>query len=171
MNFHCRESPIFSSLQESAIRLHLEPVKSSPRRLTLLTLLSLPGSPIWSFPFRFQTKRLMHIPIRPHSYCNERRVGGSVFLFSFLRWGETESTWYVGHYFAYCTSPGWWWGVWSSRWKENWQGKPKYSEKTCRSATLSTTKPTWFGLEPVPPRWESGDEPPELWHGQGMRLY
>jgi hypothetical protein len=26
---------------------------------------------------------------------------------------------------------------------ENWQGKPKYSEKTCLSATLSTTNPTW----------------------------
>jgi hypothetical protein len=22
-----------------------------------------------------------------------------------FRWGETESTWYVGHYLAYCTSP------------------------------------------------------------------
>jgi hypothetical protein len=36
----------------------------------------------------------------------------------------------------------WWWWVWSSRWYE-WQGKPKYSEKTCPSATLSTTNPTW----------------------------
>jgi hypothetical protein len=27
-------------------------------------------------------------------------------------------------------------------WNENWQGKPKYSEKTCHSATLSTTNPT-----------------------------
>jgi hypothetical protein len=25
---------------------------------------------------------------------------------------------------------------------ENWQGKPKYSEKTCPSTTLSTTNPT-----------------------------
>jgi hypothetical protein len=25
-------------------------------------------------------------------------------------------------------------------WNEDWQGKPKYSEKTCLSATLSTTK-------------------------------
>jgi hypothetical protein len=25
----------------------------------------------------------------------------------------------------------------------NWHGKPKYSEKTCPSATLSTTNPTW----------------------------
>jgi hypothetical protein len=24
-----------------------------------------------------------------------------------------------------------------------WQGKPKYSEKTCPSATLSSTDPTW----------------------------
>jgi hypothetical protein len=27
-------------------------------------------------------------------------------------------------------------------WNENWQGKPKYSQKTCTSATLSTTNPT-----------------------------
>jgi hypothetical protein len=33
--------------------------------------------------------------------------------------------------------------VWSSRWVEIWQGKPKYSEKTCPTATLSTTNPTW----------------------------
>jgi hypothetical protein len=30
--------------------------------------------------------------------------------------------------------------VWSNWWNENWQGKPKYSEKTYPSATLSTTK-------------------------------
>jgi hypothetical protein len=33
--------------------------------------------------------------------------------------------------------------MWSSRWNENWQGKPKYSGKTCPSATLSTTNPKW----------------------------
>jgi hypothetical protein len=32
---------------------------------------------------------------------------------------------------------------WSNWWNENWQGKPKYSEKTYPSATLSTTNPTW----------------------------
>jgi hypothetical protein len=31
-------------------------------------------------------------------------------------------------------------------WNENWQGKPKYSEKTYPSATLSTTNPTWSDL-------------------------
>jgi hypothetical protein len=33
--------------------------------------------------------------------------------------------------------------LWSNWWNEDWQGKPKYSEKTCPSATLSTTNPTW----------------------------
>jgi hypothetical protein len=38
-------------------------------------------------------------------------------------------------------APGWlWWRIW---WNEDWQGKSKYSEKTCPSATLSTTNPTW----------------------------
>jgi hypothetical protein len=38
--------------------------------------------------------------------------------------------------------PGWlwWWRIW---WNEDWQGKPKYSEKTRPSATLPTTNPTW----------------------------
>jgi hypothetical protein len=35
-----------------------------------------------------------------------------------------------------------------------WQGKPKYSEKTCPDANLSTTNPT---REPGPPRWEGSD--------------
>jgi hypothetical protein len=40
---------------------------------------------------------------------------------------------------------------WRNWWIEDMQGKPKYSEKTCRSATLSTTNPTWLdpGLNPA----------------------
>jgi hypothetical protein len=34
------------------------------------------------------------------------------------------------------------WWMWISQWSKNWQGKPKYSEKTCPSAILSTTNPT-----------------------------
>jgi hypothetical protein len=34
----------------------------------------------------------------------------------------------------------------TSWWNENLQGKPKYSEKTCPSATLFTTNPTWPDL-------------------------
>jgi hypothetical protein len=42
-------------------------------------------------------------------------------------------------------------------WNKDWQGKPKYSDKTCPSATLSTTNPTLFELEPGPPQLEVGD--------------
>jgi hypothetical protein len=40
--------------------------------------------------------------------------------------------------------------LWSNWWSEDWQGKPKCSEKTCPSATLSTTKShmTRPGFEP-----------------------
>jgi hypothetical protein len=38
--------------------------------------------------------------------------------------------------------PRWLWG-WRIRWNEDWQEKPKYSEKTCPRYTLSATNPTW----------------------------
>jgi hypothetical protein len=40
----------------------------------------------------------------------------------------------------------------SNRCNENWQGNPKYLEKTCPSATLSTTNSTWTGLSWNPGR-------------------
>jgi hypothetical protein len=48
---------------------------------------------------------------------------------------------------AYCTAPNdrWVW-LWRTWWNEDWQEKPKYSEKTCPSTTLSTTNPTWPDL-------------------------
>jgi hypothetical protein len=66
----------------------------------------------------------------------------------------------VHYYWPIVPAPDdtWWW-VWSSGWKY-WQGKPKYAEKTCSNAVMSTTNPiTWPVLEPGPPRWEPGDEP------------
>jgi hypothetical protein len=71
------------------------------------------------------------------------------FLICIVRGGvQTGSTRHVGHILAYCTWPGWLWG-WRICWNE-WQGKPKYSEKSCPDATLSTTNPTWPdpGLNP-----------------------
>jgi hypothetical protein len=67
-----------------------------------------------------------------------------LFYFQFVRWDFG----YCGHLLAYCTSPGWW--LWRNWWNEEWQGKPKYSEKTYPSVTLSTTNPTWLdpGLNP-----------------------
>jgi hypothetical protein len=58
---------------------------------------------------------------------------------------------YCGHYWPIVSVPDdrWWW-LWRNWWNEDWQGKLKYSEKTCPSATLSTTNPTWLdpGLNP-----------------------
>jgi hypothetical protein len=36
-----------------------------------------------------------------------------------------------------------WWWLWSNWWNEDWQRKPKYSQNTYPSATLSTTNPIW----------------------------
>jgi hypothetical protein len=48
-----------------------------------------------------------------------------------------ESTWYCGHYWPIVQAPddrwGWLWRIW---WNKDWQAKPKYSEKTCPSATF-----------------------------------
>jgi hypothetical protein len=44
-----------------------------------------------------------------------------------------------------------WRRIWSSQWTD-WQGKPKYLEKTCHSATLSTTNPTRSDLDLYPVR-------------------
>jgi hypothetical protein len=42
--------------------------------------------------------------------------------------------------------------MWGGRCNENWQGKPKYSEKICSRATLSTINPTWPDLGSNPGR-------------------
>jgi hypothetical protein len=71
--------------------------------------------------------------------------------FSFLKGGgKTESAWYYGQCLAYYTNPRWW--LWSNRWNANWQGKPKYSEKTFPSVTLSTTNPIWSDSHSNPGR-------------------
>jgi hypothetical protein len=77
-------------------------------------------------------------------------------FFIYLTHGVTESTWYCDRCLAYCTSQDdrWWW--WWCLWNEYLQRKPKYSEKTCPSATSSTTNKhnlTWARTRQ--PRWES----------------
>jgi hypothetical protein len=54
---------------------------------------------------------------------------------------QTGSTRHVGHLLAYCTpAPGDYEdGEFGGM---NWQGKPKYLEKTYPGATMSTTNPT-----------------------------
>jgi hypothetical protein len=87
-----------------------------------------------------------------HNFCNTYHFMfflGLFFLICIVGGGvQIGSTRHVGHLLAYCTCSGWLWG-WRIWWNE-WQGKPKYSEKTCPDATLSTANPTWPdpGLNP-----------------------
>jgi hypothetical protein len=62
-------------------------------------------------------------------------------LFFLFLVGWDRVSWYCGHYWPTVPAPDdrWWWRNW---WNEDWQGKPKHSEKTCPSATLPTTNPT-----------------------------
>jgi hypothetical protein len=68
-----------------------------------------------------------------------------------------QSTWYCGHYWPIVPAQDdrWWW-LWSNWWNEDWQGKPKYSERTCSSATLSTN-PT--RLDPGSKPGRCGEKP------------
>jgi hypothetical protein len=51
---------------------------------------------------------------------------------------------HCGQFWPIVPAPDDRWGwLWSNWWNEKRQGKPKYSEKTCPKATLSTTNHTW----------------------------
>jgi hypothetical protein len=65
---------------------------------------------------------LTHTHTNTHARTHSENTKGFLskyrcFTVSFLGCSETESTRYVGHYLAYCISPGWW--VWSSRWNDS----------------------------------------------------
>jgi hypothetical protein len=72
-------------------------------------------------------------------------------------WSPTGSTRHVGHQLGYCTCPGWLWG-WRIWWNDDWQGKPKYSEKTCPAPLCPSQIPhDLTEREPGSPRWEASD--------------
>jgi hypothetical protein len=64
--------------------------------------------------------------------------------FSLLLVGVALGPLSCGHFWPIVPDPDDRWGLlWKNWWNEDWQEKPKYSEKTWTSATLSTTDPTW----------------------------
>jgi hypothetical protein len=94
-----------------------------------------------------------HYPEYVFSWYSSAPEANSVSMFLLVSWSGVGLC-QLGTSATVCpTVPAparWWWG-WS-----NWKGKPKYSEKTCPTATLSATNPT-SGLEAGTPRWEAGD--------------
>jgi hypothetical protein len=59
--------------------------------------------------------------------------------FFFIASGVGLGPLYCGHFWSIVPAPDDRWGwLWSYWWNEDWQGKPKYSEKTCPS-----TNPNW----------------------------
>jgi hypothetical protein len=90
-------------------------------------------------------------------------------FFLFVRWDFG----YCGHYWPIVPAPDDRWGwLWRNWWNKDWQGKPKYSEKTYPSATLSTTNPTWLdpGLKPGRRCGKPSTLPLELWSGLYTRI-
>jgi hypothetical protein len=43
-----------------------------------------------------------------HTTVTAQHLWPIILVSKFLGWDETGSIWHVGHYLAYCTSPGWW---------------------------------------------------------------
>jgi hypothetical protein len=133
-------------------RQSIPPRKSSPQQLVISEVLWHPLRT--NFPrcktFR-QNRAVPALKLSPfRRFCSifmssEVQVGCS------CKRGDWVS-WYCGHYWPIVPAPDdmWWW-LWRNWWNEDWQGKPKYSENTCPSASLSTTNPTWLD-----PGWNPG---------------
>jgi hypothetical protein len=75
-----------------------------------------------------------------------------------MGWGETESTWNVGHLSAYCTSPGWRMSV---EHLMEWQleGEIEVLEENLPQFHSLHYKShvKWRRIEPRPLWWEAGD--------------
>jgi hypothetical protein len=102
--------------------------------------------------FRIQTSELLS---RQKSYngryfanvyfCHNIYIYIYIYIFFFIASGVGLSPLYCDHFWPIVPAPDDRWGwLWSNWWNKDWQGKPKYSEKTCPSVTLSTTNPTWL---------------------------
>jgi hypothetical protein len=86
---------------------------------------------------------LFSFSIRLYVLFPAKLIWNDEFLLFFIANVVGLSPLHCGHFWPIVRAPDDRWGwLWSNWWNEDWQGKPKYSEKTCPSATLSITNPT-----------------------------
>jgi hypothetical protein len=87
------------------------PVRSPPPFLMATEDTKIIRCPLYHFIIAafFYRPHLHHLTLAPNSSC-ARKVG---FLFSFSGWGETQSTWYVGHCWPIVPAPDDRWRLWA----------------------------------------------------------
>jgi hypothetical protein len=108
---------------------------------------------------RLQKVRLENI----HGQGNRQELEGQEMLTIFsnglrasrgVGWGETESTWYVGQYLAYCPSPGW--SMMSVELSVEWElaGETEVLGENLPRCDFLRYKShmSWPRIEPGPPR-------------------
>jgi hypothetical protein len=97
-------------------------------------------------PFSSTWRQASYGRVPQGAWRQDELIGGKPPLvkYFFIASGVRLNPLYCGHSWPIVPAPDDRWGwLWINWWNEDWQGKPKYSEKTCPSATLSTTNPTW----------------------------
>jgi hypothetical protein len=90
----------------------------------------------WIWDLKFSRRRIFKLPLPVLRHRVVWYVGTNAFLHvlpTIFLIGVVGGGVQLGLLGTAATSRLWW---------NNWQGKPKYSEKTCPSAALSTTNPT-----------------------------
>jgi hypothetical protein len=87
--------------------------------------------------------------------------------------GETEFIWDTGHYWAYCTSPGWWQMSVEQlvEWKLAKETKVLGESLHQYRFVHHKSYMSWPGIEPGWLWWKAGGWLPELWHGQGNTFF
>jgi hypothetical protein len=92
------------------------------------------------------------------------------FFLSSVGWDWVS--WYCSHYWLIVLAPDdrrWW--LWRNWRNKDWQGKPKYLEKTWPSATLSTTNPSWLDPSSNPCRRGGKPATNRLSYGVALQLF
>jgi hypothetical protein len=119
--------------------------------------------------------RLLSSPLPQHRGRDKVTVTHKLFIYYVLTlrdWSEPKSTITAIIYISLLYQPWMIYDCGGISGMNEWQGKPKYSEKMCRSvAVRHKSHMIWSGLEPGPPRWEGGDWQPELQHDLRITLH